>query len=248
MLSNIRKKETELLHRSRWLSHSEPFIWGPARQSSDGAWSEPTQFFWRRVCGTALGPLGVEVAAGRTAIVRRHSHSIGVRIVSVMEHPRPAFDLLTALPVDRPLGETVFADWWARDGIDAEKGDDITAHPEIWEHWELPVALAEVSTTDFVSLQTYSGHMVLNAAAIGLGLDNVEYEVGEFSALVYDPPQYGAPAMLFPRGILFTIGETPEVTRETLGHTVERLESLGIAEDAELESVQTIRVGDLLDS
>jgi len=72
-----------------------------------------------------------------------------------MEHPQPAFDLFQSFPLENSLGESLLLDWYAYDSIDAEKGDNISEHPEVWKHWELPDALASrtcLAPTDFVTI------------------------------------------------------------------------------------------------
>lgn len=38
-----------------------------------------------------------------------------------MGHPQPAFDFLISLPDGVDVDESVFADWWAWDSVDAKK-------------------------------------------------------------------------------------------------------------------------------
>ncbi|WP_161606525.1 hypothetical protein [Halorubrum distributum] len=162
-----------------------------------------------------------------------------------MEHPRPAFDLLTSLPVDARVDESVFIDWFAF--VDAEKGDDIENHPEIWKEWELPVALSELSTDDFVSSQPFGGEVNLNALAIGLGLEEVKYEPEVFGGIVYEPTDYEATVFIFWRGIIFSVGGTRDSTTEALEHTLDRLEMLDLDDDASFEAdMQTGRVSDYI--
>lgn len=163
-----------------------------------------------------------------------------------MDHPQPAFDLLTSLPMDNPVEENVFVDWYAYETVDAERGDDITSHPEVWEHLELPVVLDELSTDDFVSLQQFSGELNLNALAIGLGLENIRYEPEVFSGVVYDPADYDATALIFWRDIFLTVGESADATADLVDYTLDRLEMLGLNDEVEFESTQTNRVSDFL--
>ena len=160
-----------------------------------------------------------------------------------MEHPQPAFDLLTSLPIENPVEENVFVDWYAYETVDAEKGDDIASHPEIWEKLELPTELSELVTEDFVSLQPFSGELNLNAFAVGLGLENIEYEPEVFAGLVYHPPvEYDATAFLFQKDVLMSVGETAEATRGTLEFIPDRLGELGLDDEIEFESILTDRV------
>lgn len=163
-----------------------------------------------------------------------------------MEHPQPAFDLLTSLPTDTPDVENVFIDWYAYEAIDAEPGDDIASHPEVWDELELPVALAELSTDDSVSLQPFNGKVNLSAFAIGVGLEDVRYEPEVFAGIVYTPPEHDATAIIFWEDILLTVGETADATTGTLEHTLDRLEELGSDVDPQRDSTQTGRVSDFI--
>ncbi len=165
---------------------------------------------------------------------------------TAMEHPQPAFDLLTSFPRDNPIDENVFADWYAYDTIDAQKGDDIDSHPEVWEELELPEELTELSTEDYVSFQPFSGELNLNALAIGLGLDDIRYEPEVFSGLVYDLTEYDATAFLFWRDIIFSVGDTAEETVKTVEYTLERIEMLGLDIDAQCDVVETGQVSDFI--
>ncbi len=157
-----------------------------------------------------------------------------------MSHPQPAFDFLVGLPVDASVDEYLLMDWWADDDIDAESGDDIVNHPEVWNVLELPDALAELSPDDHVSIQPISGHLNLNAAAIGLGLENVRYSPELFSGLVYCPNGYDATAILCWENILFTVGETAEDVSDLVKYTTEMIEELGLAEPEMFdEDIQT---------
>jgi hypothetical protein len=148
--------------------------------------------------------------------------------------------------MDNPVEENVFLDWWAYESIDAEKGDDIVSHPEVWEQLELPIVLDELSTDDFVSLQSFSGELNLNAFAIGLGLENIRYEPEVFSGVVYDPADYDATGLIFWRDFFFTVGETADTTADLVDYTLNRLEMLGLDDEVQFESTQTNRVSEFL--
>lgn len=164
-----------------------------------------------------------------------------------MAHPQPAFDFLTSLPVDARLDESVFIDWFAIEAIDAEKGDNIEDHPEVWNHLELPTTLAELSTDDYVSVQSLSDKVNLNAFAIGLGLDHVSYQPEVFGGLVYEPTKYDATIFVFYGGILISVGEEDSESLGALKHTKSKIESLGLDVDGLFENdIQTGQVSDFI--
>lgn len=162
-----------------------------------------------------------------------------------MDHPQPAFNLLTSLPVDRPIRECILVDWHIL--VDAEKGDRVENHPEIWEEFELPDVLAELSTDDLVNLQPFRGKLNLNAIAIGLGLEDIKYEPETFPGLVYDFEEYEATALVFRESILFAVGETEDATSDALETVLDRIETLGLGDDIELDADrQTLRVSEII--
>lgn len=164
-----------------------------------------------------------------------------------MEHPQPAFDFLISLPADVDADESVFADWWAYESVDAEKSDNIRDYPEIWEDWELPSRLEELSTDDIVSLQHFSGRINLNAAAIGLGLDDVTYDPMAFAGLEYNPAGVNATAFVFIKGVLFAVGDTEKSTVEALNQVFNRLENFGLDDEASFApDIRTGRVSEFL--
>jgi len=164
-----------------------------------------------------------------------------------MGHPQPAFDFLISLPDGVDVDESVFADWWAWDSVDAKKGDDVRDYPEIWEDWELPGRLEELSTDDIASLQRFSGRINLNAAAIGLGLEDVTYEPEVFSGLEYNPAGVSATVFVFIKGVVFAVGDTEESTVEALTQVFNRLESFDLDDEASFgPDIQTGRVSEFL--
>jgi len=153
-----------------------------------------------------------------------------------MTHPQPAFDFLMSLPTNTDVDESIFIDWWAYESIDAEKGDDIRNHPEIWEEClELPKRLEELSTDNYVSVQPFNGSINLNALAIGLGLENAKYKPDTFAGLEYTPSQYNATVFVFPRGVLFSIGNVKESVINSLQYTKHELEDLGLDQKASFD-------------
>lgn len=170
-----------------------------------------------------------------------------VGATSIVKHPQPAFDLLISLPVDIRLDESVFVDWFALDEINVEKGDNIEEHPEVWNHLELPPVLADLSTDDFVSVQPVSGEINPNAVTIGLGLEDTKYQPEKFGAIIYEPQEYDATALVFYRGVLLTVGGTGDACLGVLKHTISRIESLGLANGHMFEdSSKTGRVSEFI--
>ncbi|SEP19197.1 hypothetical protein SAMN05216388_104219 [Halorientalis persicus] len=164
-----------------------------------------------------------------------------------MEHPQPAFDLFQSFPLENSLDESLLLDWFAYNSIDAEKGDNISEHPEVWKHWELPDALANLSTDDYVAYQKFSGELNLNAFAIGLGLGDVKYEPEKFSRLVYCPETFSATVFAFWQELIFSIGDTEDAAKGGLTQMTNRMAELGLGEDVSFKPhVQTQRVADFI--
>jgi len=107
-----------------------------------------------------------------------------------MGHPQPAVDFLASVAdeVKIPAPEIPFSEWYLIKGVDAEQGDNIRDHPEVWsKRLNLPDELRNLSPEDYVAIQPFEGTVNPNAVAIGLGLNNVIYEPEAFSGLVYRP-------------------------------------------------------------
>jgi transcription initiation factor TFIID TATA-box-binding protein len=69
----------------------------------------------------------------------------------------------------------------------------------------------------------------LNAIAIGLGLENIEYEPEQFPGLVYRLDDPDVVALLFGSGkLVITGGKKPEDAEEAVDKIVSRLEELGL--------------------
>ena len=71
----------------------------------------------------------------------------------------------------------------------------------------------------------------LNAIAIGLGLENIEYEPEQFPGLVYRLDEPEVVALLFGSGkLVITGGKKPEDAEHAVDKIVSRLEDLGLLE------------------
>jgi hypothetical protein len=168
------------------------------------------------------------------------------RIYHSTEHPQPAFDLLTEVGSSDTNQNPAFVDWYATDSIDNGREDDIREYPEVWNHLELPDALCELTTGDYVSVQQFDGSLNLNALAIGLGLEQVAYEPERFSGLVYSPREYDATAIIFYEEYLLTVGDSADATSETIVHFEEKLKALGLNDVTFDSEIRTGRVSEFL--
>lgn len=73
----------------------------------------------------------------------------------------------------------------------------------------------------------------LNAIAIGLGLENVEYEPEEFEALVYHSEDHRTTFTIFGDGTFVTVDAPDrETTKDAIADTYDALEELGLLERA----------------
>jgi len=163
-----------------------------------------------------------------------------------MKHPQPAFDFLTALPVS-PIEDIFFVDWWAKSDIDAAAGDKIADHPEAWEFIELPEVLADLSPDNYVTIQSFDGLLNLTAVAMGLGLENMQYDPEKFGSAVCRLTEYDATAILPQNTLILTIGDTPEDTYKLVDHIINKLEMLELVESKEFGAEkQTKQVSEFL--
>ncbi|RLM68585.1 hypothetical protein [Halorubrum sp. Atlit-26R] len=150
-----------------------------------------------------------------------------------MGHPQPAVDFLTSVAdeVGITAPEIPFAEWYLIEGVDAERGDDIRDHPEVWNKGlTLPDELRNLSPEDYIAIRPFEGTVNLNAAAIGLGLNNVTYEPKAFSGLVYRP---GSDATIIVYGgyLYLAIAESKEEAVAGVEQLPDDLERIGIGDE-----------------
>ena len=167
-----------------------------------------------------------------------------------MEHPQPAFEFLLSLPRKKALEDNILVDWYAIIRGDVEKGDDIRNHPEVWEVFELPEALAELNRDDHIAIQTFEGLLNLNALAIGLGLKNTKYLPEQFPCLIYEPDIANEVVLVWPSEVIVAIPkESGDASEAASGikQLIDRIHKLGLAEDAEFDNtITTHRVSSVI--
>lgn len=164
---------------------------------------------------------------------------------TAMDHPQPAFEFLLSLPTDGDLHQEIFIDW-SHYVENADYGDDIRQHPEIWDSLELPECLAKLDETDTVGIQQFDGYINLNAMAIGLGLENITYDPMEFPALVYDLGSSDPTVLVWP-GVMVAIGDSLEGCEKAIESTCERLADLGLTDQALFQDGFEVKdVGDII--
>jgi transcription initiation factor TFIID TATA-box-binding protein len=89
----------------------------------------------------------------------------------------------------------------------------------------------EIIVQNIVSSADLGRNLNLNAIAIGLGLENIEYEPEQFPGLVYRLDEPKVVALLFGSGkLVVTGGKEVDDAREAVGVIVNRLEDLGLLE------------------
>lgn len=163
-------------------------------------------------------------------------------------HPQPAFDLLTAIaPAGNTVGNTVLAGWHQHSDT-ATKQDDIENYPEVWDSMHLPTVLANLDESADVGVYTLDANLNMNAIAIGLGLENIEYEPERFPGLVYKPAPITGTAVIWSWGLLLSAGGEQAQLVDTITHTVSNINSLGLVEESvSANDVRVLSVGDLID-
>ncbi|WP_457549668.1 TATA-box-binding protein [Archaeoglobus sp.] len=87
----------------------------------------------------------------------------------------------------------------------------------------------EVKVQNIVASADLGTDLNLNAIAIGLGLENVEYEPEQFPGLVYRLRDPRVVVLIFGSGkMVVTGGKTPDDARRAVEKIAEELESLGL--------------------
>ena len=89
----------------------------------------------------------------------------------------------------------------------------------------------EIVVQNIVSSADLGRSLNLNAIAIGLGLENIEYEPEQFPGLVYRLDEPNVVALLFGSGkLVVTGGKEVDDAGQAIDVIVERLEDLGLLE------------------
>jgi transcription initiation factor TFIID TATA-box-binding protein len=86
----------------------------------------------------------------------------------------------------------------------------------------------DLEVSNLVCLAVLERHFNLTALAIGLGLENVEYEPEQFPALIYRNPEYSCTLSVFATGnIVIPGGKDLDVVREDFEAFMHELDELG---------------------
>jgi transcription initiation factor TFIID TATA-box-binding protein len=87
----------------------------------------------------------------------------------------------------------------------------------------------EITVQNIVTSADLGHTLNLNAIAIGLGLENIEYEPEQFPGLVYRLEEPSVVALLFGSGkLVITGGKKPEDAERAVEEIVARLDELGL--------------------
>lgn len=87
----------------------------------------------------------------------------------------------------------------------------------------------EITVQNIVTSADLGKNLNLNAIAIGLGLENIEYEPEQFPGLVYRLDEPKVVALLFGSGkLVITGGKKPEDAKHAVEVITERLSELGL--------------------
>lgn len=118
---------------------------------------------------------------------------------------------------------------------------------------ELTDVGVELNAGDTAGYVELGFNLNLNALAIGLGLENIEYEPERFLGLIYHLDQPTTTAVLFSNGVITTVdGADNQAVTDTLLRVIERGEDLGLIETDSPPSVnvnvESIPVADILET
>jgi transcription initiation factor TFIID TATA-box-binding protein len=115
---------------------------------------------------------------------------------------------------------------------------------------DVGVELNAGETAGYVELES---NLNLNALAIDLGLENIEYEPEQFPGLIFHIDQPMTTAVLFGNGVIATVdGVDEEAVTDAILTVIERGEDLGLIETHSTPSVnvtvESIPVADILET
>lgn len=115
---------------------------------------------------------------------------------------------------------------------------------------DVGVELNAGETAGYAELES---NLNLNALAIGLGLENIEYEPERFPGLIYHVDQPMTTAVLFGNGVIATVdGVDEQAVTDAILTVIERGEDLGLIETDSTPSVnvtvESIPVADILET
>jgi TATA-box binding protein (TBP) (component of TFIID and TFIIIB) len=105
---------------------------------------------------------------------------------------------------------------------------------------QLETAGFDLNSDEIAGYVTIDATFNLNALAIGFGLENIEYEPGQFPGLIYrlDPPEMAV--VIFRDGVLTTVDAPDEqAVNEGLRTTVDQIVELGLVEFYSTPTVNT---------
>jgi hypothetical protein len=167
----------------------------------------------------------------------------------MMQHPQPMFDLLMTLaPDEQDIAETLLLDWPVYSDT-AKPGDDISNHPEIWESMDPQDELLAVTAETAVGIYRVEDGFNLNAVAIGLGLENLDYDPETFPALAYYSASPEATVLCWHSGLVLSLMDSGNDPSEGVTAFLHRLNDLGLTEIAiEQATIHTGNVSEVLEN
>jgi transcription initiation factor TFIID TATA-box-binding protein len=99
---------------------------------------------------------------------------------------------------------------------------------------------ADLNADDATGYVTLDTALNLNALAIGLGLENIEYEPEQFPGLLYHLDDPRVTVVLFGNGVITTVdGKSNQAVQDAIRTAIDRGTELGLLDIDSMPSVNT---------
>ena len=137
--------------------------------------------------------------------------------------------VLTALIPPQKEPSDIFPDW-EEYSDNASRGDDIRNHPEIWDSMKLPEAIENMDVDTKFATFVFENRINLNACAIGLGLERIEYDPQKSPLMIYNIENFNA-TIIFSSVSIISITDSSNDPTKSIKTTLEQVNRLSLLDE-----------------